>query len=105
MLYWTDSVETAIVEMEEDPFALGNLLSGANENMNTLVELIRGPDLTIIKRKALTALITHEVHNREIIVELTNIGVETIDDFAWKKCLRYYLDQDEKDNNQNVVVR
>lgn len=53
----------------------------------------------------MTALITHEVHNREIIEELTNIGVETIDDFAWKKCLRYYLDTDEQANNNNVVVR
>lgn len=99
MLYWTDSVEAAIIETEEDPLAIATLLSGAHESMNTLVELIRGPDLSIIKRKALTALITHEVHNREVIEELNDALVQSVDDFVWKKCLRYYFDTDEKDNN------
>lgn len=59
-----------------------------------LVELIRGTNITGVERKSLSALITHEVHNREIIEDLTNEGVESIDDFAWRRCLRYYVEED-----------
>ena len=87
-------MEAAIFEMEEDPFSLGLLSTSAVENLSMLVQIIRGAGLHPVKRKALTALITHEVHNRDIIEELTNIGVEQIDDFAWKKCLRYYNEEE-----------
>ena len=99
MLNWTEQVEAAILEMEEDPFALGALSTVAVENLMQLVDLIRGSSLAATERKSLTALITHEVHNRDIIEELTNIGVELLDDFAWKRCLRYYLEEEQ------VVVR
>lgn len=33
LLDWTEQVETAIQDMEEDPFALGNLLNTTNENL------------------------------------------------------------------------
>ena len=39
------------------------------------------------------------MHNRDIIEELTNEGVDLIDDFHWKRCLRYYLEE------ETVVVR
>lgn len=94
MLNWTEQVEAAINEMEEDAFALGQMDNAANENLSMLVELIRGTDLDLIKRKALTALITHEVHNRDIIGSLTDEGVESVDGFAWKRCLRYYMEDD-----------
>jgi dynein heavy chain len=60
-----------------------------------------------VHRKSLTALITHEVHNRDIVEELTNLGVESIEEFAWKKCLRYYLYKDDSsktDYNKNPVI-
>ena len=61
--------------------------------------MIRSPNLTPVKRKSLTSLITHEVHNKDVIQELNQEGVELIDDFAWKRCLRYYLEDEQ------VVIR
>lgn len=45
MLSWTEQVEAAILEMEEEPFALMNLFDSAKHNLMMLVELIRGTNL------------------------------------------------------------
>ena len=53
----------------------------------------------------MTALITHEVHNKEIVEELTNVGIDSIEDFTWKKCLRYYLYKEESNKNPVIVCQ
>lgn len=38
------------------------------------------------------ALITTDVHARDIVEELKKEGVASLDDFTWKRQLRYYMD-------------
>ena len=92
--------------MVEDPFALGTLQNATFDNLIQLVELIRGADLKQVHRKSLTALITHEVHNRDIVEELTNLGVESIEEIAWKNFQRknlYKNDSSKTDEKKNTV--
>ena len=55
--------------------------------------MIRDPNLDPIKRKTLIALITQDVHNRDIVDELTQVesGVSK-DDFIWNQQLRFYME-------------
>lgn len=48
-----------------------------------LTELIRG-HLDPIKRSILVALITTDVHSRDIVETLVNEGVDSINDFNWQ---------------------
>jgi dynein heavy chain, axonemal len=45
--------------------------------------MVRG-DLSSIERKIIVALITTDVHNRDIIEKLANNEVETVQDFLWQ---------------------
>jgi dynein heavy chain len=54
--------------------------------------MIRDPNLEGLKRKTLIALITQDVHNRDIVDSLVQIenGVSK-DEFVWTQQLRFYM--------------
>lgn len=82
MVVWTELTEYAITEMEENPFALSELLKQQQDDLKGLVDLIR-QSITTIQRRILVSLITAEVHSRDILNELVNEGVDSIYDFKW----------------------
>jgi dynein heavy chain len=61
--------------------------------LNQLAEIVRG-DLTELQRGVLGALITIDVHARDIVEELISEGVNSDTDFGWTKQLRYYWNTD-----------
>ena len=61
-----------------------------------LTELVRGK-LTGIQRKSIVALVTQDVHNRDIIETLCTNEVTNVNDFTWQQQLRYYWDMQEDD--------
>jgi dynein heavy chain len=54
-----------------------------------------GGQLTSLERKTLGALITIDVHARDVTDELASTEVELESDFAWKAQLRYYWETEE----------
>ncbi|KAJ3021047.1 UNVERIFIED_CONTAM: Dynein heavy chain 6, axonemal [Siphonaria sp. JEL0065] len=62
-------------------------------NLAGLATLVRG-DLTKIQRAILGALITIDVHNRDIMQGLITAKVAGLNDFEWTKQLRYYWDME-----------
>ncbi|KAK9408021.1 dynein heavy chain 6 axonemal [Crotalus adamanteus] len=67
-----------------------------NENfdrLNSLASLVRG-NLPKIHRNIITALITIDVHARDIVTELVQQKVDSVDNFDWQRQLRYYWDLD-----------
>lgn len=66
MIKFTEQVEEAIDGYAENMFTLTDMNDEVIKNLQHLVELI-ATDLSSVQRKALTALITHEVHNRDIM--------------------------------------
>ncbi|ORZ39411.1 dynein heavy chain and region D6 of dynein motor-domain-containing protein [Catenaria anguillulae PL171] len=71
--------------------ALKSFKEKAVANLAQCAAIVRG-DLTRLQRAVLGALITIDVHARDIIIEMIESGVSSLDDFGWLKQLRYYWD-------------
>ena len=59
------------------------------DDLQGLITKIRS-DLTSLQRKCVVALVTTDVHARDIVEDLKNKGVNRVDDFNWMQQLRYY---------------
>jgi dynein heavy chain len=57
---------------------------------------VANPDLPSLPRHILVALITTDVHARDIVQELWREQITSVDDFTWKKQLRYYYELDDQ---------
>lgn len=69
-------------------------------NLNKLAALVRG-ELPKLTRNILCALITIDVHARDIVTGMVEHQVDNVNSFEWVKQLRYYWDPDL----DNCVVR
>ena len=58
-------------------------------------------ELPKLVRNVLGALITIDVHARDIISTMVQVGIDSADSFEWLKQMRYYWDQEL----DNCVVR
>ncbi|XP_045684006.1 dynein axonemal heavy chain 6 [Phyllostomus hastatus] len=63
------------------------------ERLNALAAVVRGT-LPKLHRNIVTALITIDVHARDIVTELVQAKVEEVESFDWQRQLRYYWDID-----------
>ncbi|XP_030643583.1 dynein heavy chain 6, axonemal [Chanos chanos] len=63
------------------------------ERLNALAALVRG-NLPSIHRNIITALITVDVHARDIVTDLIKEKVDSSSNFEWQRQLRYYWDVD-----------
>jgi dynein heavy chain len=80
---WCSSTELMLKDGEE---AKEGLEWWYHENINMLTELtkiVSRPDIDSIKRKTVVALITQDVHYRDILEELIEEEVESIHEFKW----------------------
>ncbi|ORY38879.1 hypothetical protein BCR33DRAFT_853838 [Rhizoclosmatium globosum] len=91
-IIWTRDVSEAIKSPDPNK-ALTTLKQDSINNLSQLAGLVRG-ELTKIQRAILGALITIDVHNRDIVQGLVQARVTGLADFEWTKQLRYYWDMD-----------
>ena len=75
--------------LEERLGALGQVLETCRSQLSDLAVEVSGP-LDKLLRRTLVALITADVHARDIVEDLKNKGVDRVDDFNWMQQLRYY---------------
>jgi len=68
------------------------------KQLDALTELVRS-NLDELQRKIVVALVTTDVHARDITEELNNDRVQTVNDFKWMQQLRYYWEEELTDNN------
>ncbi|GAB1605440.1 dynein axonemal heavy chain 6 isoform X2 [Argonauta hians] len=64
------------------------------QKLNQLAELVSG-DLDKLSRSTLCALITIDVHARDIVSNLIENEIENCQSFEWQKQLRYYWDTEQ----------
>lgn len=58
------------------------------KDLSAIVELVRGT-LTKLERASCSALIVIDVHARDVVVAMSEQGVEKVTDFDWESQLRY----------------
>ena len=79
---WCATSEYYINEMSNNPFALQEWYDMNESQLTQLTELVRGK-LTSLQRKIIVALVTTDVHARDIIEDMQKDNVTSIYDFAW----------------------
>ncbi|XP_049921653.1 dynein axonemal heavy chain 12 [Epinephelus moara] len=94
-IFWTLEVHEAIGAGAD---GLKNYHQQLQNQLNDIVELVRGK-LPKQTRTTLGALVTIDVHARDVVLELIEKGVSNETDFQWLAQLRYYW------SNDNVRVR
>ncbi|GCC38553.1 hypothetical protein chiPu_0017068 [Chiloscyllium punctatum] len=92
-VYWTSEVSEAIRDG-----TLPEYLKKSNEQINEIVELVRGK-LSSGERMTLGALTVIDVHARDVVSELADAKVASLNDFMWISQLRYYWEESD------VIVR
>ncbi|XP_072168572.1 dynein axonemal heavy chain 3-like [Diadema setosum] len=85
-IYWTDEVAKAIKE----PGGLKRYTEQSNGQLKQIVDLVRGK-LEKGNRVTLGALTVIDVHARDVVQNLDELGVESTNDFNWISQLRYYF--------------
>ncbi|XP_050489817.1 dynein axonemal heavy chain 7-like isoform X1 [Bombus huntii] len=90
-LYWTADVTAVLSKSLKD---LKNYVDSCTNELNEIVKLVRGI-LSTQNRVTLEALVTMDVHSRDIVAELYKERVSIATDFKWLAQLRYYwMDED-----------
>lgn len=87
-LYWTSQTSEAI-SSEGTPGLLAYHDQFASQ-LDDLILLIRDRGLKNVERLTLEALVVLEVHARDVLHEMGEKGVDSIDSFDWLAQLRYY---------------
>eukprot|EP00058_Branchiostoma_floridae_P007678 XP_002593166.1 hypothetical protein BRAFLDRAFT_57938 [Branchiostoma floridae] len=97
-MQWTADVTKALAQTKErgDKKALKSLKKKQISMLNKFSEAIRG-NLTKIQRLKIVALVTIEVHARDVIEKLIKSGVSDVTAFEWLMQLRVYWDKDIDD--------
>ena len=102
-LFWTLNVEEALKNTQSCFKNLTNYLATYNEQISEIVNFIRNYN-TLTKdagkmkniHSTIGALIVLEIHSRDVLQELVDKKLSSVDDFIWMSQLRYYaLENDE----------
>ena len=86
-VYWTQEVASAIEAGKLDAYYKKSV-----EQLSGLVNLVRG-DLSKLSRQTLGALVTIDVHNRDVVLSLKEAKISSSKEFDWIAQLRYYWRQ------------
>ncbi|XP_039627270.1 dynein heavy chain 12, axonemal [Polypterus senegalus] len=89
-MFWTIEVHEAI---KSGPQGLKNYYDHLQNQLNDIVELVRGK-LPKQTRITLGALVTIDVHARDVVMEMIEKEVSKETDFQWLAQLRYYWEND-----------
>lgn len=88
--------------MDESPGAMSDWYETSVNQLEELIIMIRG-DLDLVERRKIVALVTQDVHNRDVVEELRDDEIKSIQDFKWQQQLRFYWDVDKDDCRINQV--
>jgi dynein heavy chain len=90
-VYWTKEVTDAIVA--DGPKGLAAYGEKSNANLTNIVNMVRG-ELSKLERATMSALVTIDVHARDVVVQMAEDGVSDARDFKWLAQLRYFWEDE-----------
>jgi dynein heavy chain, axonemal len=94
VVYWTSEVTAALKDGGGRHLQECNLK--LDQQLQNMVQLVRGK-LSKLERKTLGALTTIDVHNRDVVSKMVDLGTHEVSDFEWMSQLRYYWEDSWKD--------
>lgn len=100
-VFWCSGTEDSINEMANDPLSLQTHFENQESALANLTAHVRS-NLSDLQRCVIVALITTDVHARDIVEELKQENVQSVYDFNWQKQLRYYYEANEGDGEVNI---
>lgn len=93
-VYWTSEVTAALMAGGGRHLIESN--NKFDSQLKDMVALVRGK-LSKLERKTLGALTTIDVHNRDVVAKMVELGITDVVDFEWMSQLRYYWEDAWKD--------
>ncbi|KAE9255217.1 Dynein-1-beta heavy chain, flagellar inner arm I1 complex [Phytophthora fragariae] len=91
---WTNECIKALNEVAKgEKKALKQLKKKWVSYLNKLADMVRG-QLSATDRKKVVALITIEIHSRDVIDRLVKQNCKSVNDFDWLMQLRFYFNKD-----------
>eukprot|EP00736_Rhodelphis_marinus_P013382 Rmarinus@m.14828 len=94
---WTADCDKALRDIEKgNKTAMRQLKKKQTNLLNKLADMVKG-QLTKIERLKLVALITIEIHSRDVIDKMYKAACNAPTDFEWISQLRFYWDKDDED--------
>eukprot|EP00767_Chilomastix_cuspidata_P003879 gnl/Chilomastix_cuspidata/4008.p1 GENE.gnl/Chilomastix_cuspidata/4008~~gnl/Chilomastix_cuspidata/4008.p1 ORF type:complete len:4809 (-),score=800.22 gnl/Chilomastix_cuspidata/4008:14-12793(-) len=94
---WTKLVTDALSHENEESIKKGLKIARRKEVqvLSKLTEMVRKPHSKLVHKK-IAAIITLEVHNRDVIERVYRAGCRSPEDFDWIAQLRYYWDPEDR---------
>ncbi|KAJ1562004.1 Dynein heavy chain 2, axonemal, partial [Cladochytrium tenue] len=100
---WTTDCTHSLQEVEKgEKHALKSLKKKQITNLKKMSELIKTP-LTKVDRKKLIALVTVEVHSRDVIERMAKVNCESANAFEWLSQLRFYWEKESRDDEDCAI--
>jgi dynein heavy chain len=99
-IQWCAATEAALRDPNDPVSAVSKWYDVNVAQLSDLTALVRS-NLTKLERCVIVALVTTDVHARDIIETLRDEKVTSVGNFSWQQQLRYYWD----DEKQDCVVR
>lgn len=97
-IWFTTEVHQAFTQIEEgNDMGMKDLLKSQKSQLDSLIKEVL-QDRNSCDRKMLVHLITIDVHNRDIVQNMVDDRVDSVEAFSWQSQLRYYWD--EKKGNE-----
>eukprot|EP00931_Biecheleriopsis_adriatica_P066335 TRINITY_DN4071_c0_g1_i5.p1 TRINITY_DN4071_c0_g1~~TRINITY_DN4071_c0_g1_i5.p1 ORF type:complete len:3484 (+),score=878.42 TRINITY_DN4071_c0_g1_i5:1149-10454(+) len=104
-IFWTLESEQVLLATEGNKVQLmGKWFQKNKTQLGGLTELIRDK-LTKLQRSGVVALVTQDVHNRDIIQKLFDDKITSIQNFNWQQQLRYYWEPELEGGHGDCVIR
>ncbi|GET87016.1 dynein heavy chain, putative [Leishmania tarentolae] len=92
-IWFTTEVHQAFTQIEEgNDMGMKDLLKSQKLQLDSLIKEVL-LDRSSTERKMLVHLITIDVHNRDIVQNMVDDRVDSVDAFSWQSQLRYYWDE------------
>ena len=101
-IMWANSTEMALKDTENgNNMAMTQWYQRNVEEISHLIAKVRRKDLSKLHHRIIVALVTTDVHARDIIETLKNEKVNTTNNFTWQQQLRFEWNESIDD----VLVR
>ncbi|KAJ3242061.1 Dynein heavy chain 2, axonemal [Chytriomyces hyalinus] len=103
LVSWTQDCTKSLQDVEKgEKHALKTLKKKQISGLKKLADLIRSP-LSKVERKKIIALITVEVHSRDVIEKMAKLGCSSVNAFEWLSQLRFYWEKEGKEEEDCFI--